>query len=328
MDLFDWIGFIVTPILLVFFAVFYQKLYILINSPEISQKEQPPVQDLTNSNLKGTGEAHKTEFGINSIILKLIPVGMFLLIIVGLMFIPFDSTSIFFSNSVNIFLIFGILLSFPLIGMFTALLSEHFTKIQAAKEISAKVIHYYFPMILSVLSLLIMIFLKEGTNSIVSFESLIRFQSNGIIHIGTVDVPGDFIFQNPFSFLAYISAFIGLYRQTNLDAQPKQSLRAWNPYESFQIHNPKIFNLAQASHFLIFILLIIPLFIGSLWIGEMDLMNIVVQLLFALVVVISMGMFARGKPRTIIDRKIEAFVRTPLFFAILAIGWAVAISFY
>jgi NADH:ubiquinone oxidoreductase subunit H len=322
----NWIDFFIKPLLVIFIADLSRRLYSTLNYQKIREENNQDEKISLFSNFKLLKEKNQNgQYHNNSI------AWVSLLIIItnicGIIFFPLDNSSFFFNFEYSIVFILAVLIITPLYEILISLSSKHPLRIQTAKFINSKIIRYYFPIIISVISLFIMVYRSDPSNSgfDITFESIIRFQTQNFIDLWGFQLTGMFIFINPFSFIAYMSAIIGLLRDTNLDALKNQNLRIWDPIGDLKGRNFGLIQIARSIQFFLFLIIIVPLFLGTLWIGENLLLNILVILLIVSQIIVVVALFGQGKPRIFVDRKLESYLRTPLLFSLMGLIFALVI---
>jgi NADH:ubiquinone oxidoreductase subunit H len=316
------IDLIIKPICLIIIAELSWNLFINLKSKEVRAKSTYSKKTSFYRHIQMLSEPSSPSKYIHNYLTLIMPALLFILTVFAILLFPLMPSSFFYHENNTIFFIFSILLSFPAAGIIIALTSQHFSRIQATKELMTKVVQYYFAIILCTIALYIMIyrFQSETESSLAfTFEELIEFQQTKSISIFGIEVPAIFLFLNPIGFIAYMSSVIGLYRETNLDAAPKEMLRTWNVFEEFNGNRKALLGLGQSIQFYLLVGLIVPLFLGIFW-GSEDFIVALFKLVISTTIIIQvLALVAEGKPRVLLDRKIKAFVRTPLFLAILSI---------
>lgn len=265
-------------------------------------------------------EKSKDSLLLDPILSKIMPYMAILFSLVALSLFPILNSSIEYKIYFGPEFIIIILIFLMLINLFMVIISQHPNRIQNSKEIISKMVNYLLPIILALIA--IKITLTRNNVTVFSFYTIIDYQNNAILTIFGYTLPSIFLFMNPFSFIAFISSIIGLNRETNLDALPKESIRAWNFMEEIHGTSRGLFELSKSISFFILISFLFPIYLGNLWYGENGFVNILIIIALDLIVIYIISIIGKGKPRIFLDRKILNFIRTPFLFAVLSILWA------
>ena len=121
---------------------------------------------------------------------------------------------------------------------------------------------------------------------------------------------------------------IGYYRETNFDITYKGDLpNQWNLDMEYSGKQKGLILITRSIQFFLLITMIFPVFFGTYWFGNNFWLNLLVICGINLIIVFIMALAGRGKPRILLDRKIQNWIRTPHIFAFLALIWALILPF-
>ncbi len=237
--------------------------------------------------------------------------------------IPLGIVSPYANHPLSLILILFFFIVIPIMRAYMVISSDHEQNITVAKKDIKKTAEYFLPILISILSILFLMGHFLGDHSkIVNITDIIAFQTSASIEVLGIKVPAFFIFLNPFAFMAFISAIVGYMRDTNLDIDPdEEQVRYWNPEKEFTGKRYLMIIIGKCIELIFLISLPISLFIGSGQISDNIFLNSFVYFALLFVVLLIIALIGHGKPRTIVDRKLLYFVRTPFFLALLSIAF-------
>lgn len=225
---------------------------------------------------------------------------------------------------------FVIFIMIPIIRAYMILRSDHEQNIIVAKKDIKKSAEYSFSLILSVVSILFLMGHYLGDRTLIlNFQDIITFQTTHSLEIFGVTLPALFVFLNPFAFLAFLSAIIGYFRDTNLDIDSdEEQIRYWNPDKEYTGRKYLLILFAKCIEFVLLLTLPISLFFGSGLIHDNVYANIASYVLILFLLLLIVSFVGHGKPRTGADRKILYFIRTPLLLAFLSLAFTFYIIYF
>jgi len=323
-----WFDFFVKPIMVLIIAEIYREIFLRINSPKSFFNSKTGLlsqfkMDLVNLKLKST-----INMSYNSFLYKYTPIVLFCLNFMLIILFPFDNTAYFFTYDYSLLLIFIIILLNKLIALFLCITSQNPNRFQATKEIITGIINYDFPIMLSLIAIFIQVTFTQTERNFINLGDIIAYQQDFSDPIFGISFPALILILNPFSFLAYISALIGAYREKNLGVIDKTDLLdKWKIDDEFNGHKKALLSLSKTIQMIILISLIFPLFIGYYWSPDNLLINDGWILMVALIIVVIIALIGGSRPRTKIDRTILNWIRTPHIFAFLSIIYAILFGF-
>jgi NADH:ubiquinone oxidoreductase subunit H len=321
----NWIDLFIKPILLLLTAELIFSLYLYLKHIPLKKKMKVDEKKQFLHALRIPPINKENQITISPILQKLYPGLVFIFSLFILWLFPLSSSSLSFEFDFSIEFIFLFFIGIHAFSILLAFSSQNNFRIQTTKEITSKLINYLLPIILSLISNFILL-TRFGIDKF-TFSNLITLQLSNHIYLFGFMVPASLVFLNPFGFLAYLSALIGLNRSTTLDALPDESLRQWVPEEEFSGLSRVLLEFSKSVSFFLLSVLIFPFFLGSLWDSTGFWRNFLISTGFCLIFVILIAGIGRGTPRIKMDRKLKTFIRTPFVLAVFAIIWSIFMVF-
>ncbi len=300
--------------LFMFFGYLNWRLFNIIKKDSINRKKTINVKEKKSKYTK------IRIFSVSIIILLILSSMAFLVY-------PISYQSFFYTYSYSFFVIFFVLLLIPFFSMIFFSVEYNKSFRETIKAISSKYIYYLLPLILSTISNFILLNFYDSNMeeiTIFNFRSIIEFQKNHYIVLFGYDIPAIFLIINPLSFITYLSSIIGFFRQSSIQL---------NAGFLFDEKSQSIFNQNRLLDFsysmflYLSIIPMIPLFLGNLWFSESGFINLSITIFFSILFVIIISYYGKGKPKTMVDKKVGKFQSVPLFLSLISIIYSFFISY-
>ncbi|MBD3350011.1 MAG: hypothetical protein GF364_00815 [Candidatus Lokiarchaeota archaeon] len=317
-----FIGVIISIFLSLFLGTIFKSLYERINNPRFKISKRGLLTDFKQTlNLLKTKSVPPKK--MSGTYYMLTPILVLIISLSAVIFISINGISNLSSNTYSILFVLSLLILIQIILAISSLSSTESHRFYSAKYYVNRATTYYVSILLVFISLIIQfIFFTESPNNF-SFFDLITFQTKNDLKIFGLNIPALFLFINPFGAVSYCICIIGLLNDRQESNVKNEPYNLWNPLKEFAGSTRGFIILEENNAIFMNVMIFIGFFLGNgKFIEAVPLVNFLIQILLALLFIVFISEFGKGKPKIVLKRGILGIFKIPLILAALSIFWA------